>query len=282
MEKFEISSNLFPCVLVDTYESELSIYNFEVSSSSDPFAYACADYDEYLRCIENAANDWIQWTILPMMKKYGVEKIVTDGIHQPSYYNYETDRLDFTVKMSDGWRETMHRWLDEFGKSGDDKYGKFINAHYRSRSGFISLMPESFEEIEKMEDEERCVGAYLTMCLLNEFSDEQDLAEFVWDGYNVLIDDVRANLEVEEKNGLVEMFGERAEELLRVYASDYEMDSLYWDVVQKVGFPWLRDEECQSFFADGEWFQAENDAQKFLIWAAKNEYCVAALQEMAA
>lgn len=78
------------------------------------------------------------------------------------------------IEMNDGWRDIMHEKLSVWKK--DSKFQRYIEEHWTSSSGFVSFMPENFEQIEGVRkppcflhpDAEQCLAAYLTFCLLAE------------------------------------------------------------------------------------------------------------------
>ena len=284
MERFKISSVLFPCVSVDTYETLLSPYQLESDAMereypARPFSYAYVDFRDLSAEILRQGNAWIQAEVVPKMRKYGLEQIEVDSLHTPEEYNFSTDCLYLTAVMQDGWREKMHQWLKEFTGA---KFQEYIKEHWMSRDGFFSFMPTTFAEIERMADKERCLSAYLTLCLLNEHTTTIDFNDFL----------IRSQEEIETEvynefgcciyNALEEHFSNvDVESLLGLYES-YEIDIIYWQIVEKSGFPWLHDNDTRSVEGEHEIVDATNDAQRFIVWAAKNGYDATELRRMAA
>ncbi|MBO4719991.1 MAG: hypothetical protein J5658_08970 [Prevotella sp.] len=290
LESFAISSNLFPCVYVGMYESLLSPTRYEEDMSNcmcddeHPFSYTVVDNDTWRKEIVKCATNFINENVVPMMKKYGLESIDVEKIHSPQYYNFESDCLYFTVNMAANFRELMHKYLAEFRK--DEKFEKYIEEHWYSHSGFCSFMPQDFDDIEEFDDEERCIGAYLTLCLLNEngigLAEEfyEDCGEWLWENteaaetYDML----------EEQNDQLDSFD--CEELVRCYRNDNKWNEIYWNLVSKFGgFPWLHESstKCLDAKHDGCVSKyAENDGMRLLFWAAQQGHTVQDLERLAA
>ena len=277
-ECFGISSNLFPCVNVDMYWGILDPQTAEnnMEDSCDEFEYFSIDMGLYKNAVASLASDYIGENVLPMMKEYGLENITDCKISSPREYNFTTDCLLFTAEMSHDWREKMHHYLNKFRK--DKKFQEYIEEHWYSRSGFWSWMPQSFEEIEEMADEERCVGAYLTLCLLNEgrldvFTDSEEYIYYgleecsLGDFYNV----------PEEYLGRIE-----GEKLIALYRDDYRINELWHDLLDKVGQPWKGCEQLYGKYEPSYCISAKNDAMRLIFWACENGYTVSDLEAMAA
>ena len=279
-ELFGISSNLFPCVCVGMYWTCLSPSDREevLQHDCEQFEYVSIDMNEYKEQIVLKAADFIAENVCPIMKKYGLENILVEGIHSPREYNFEDDCLYFTVEMSPDWRSKMHDYLNDFRK--DSKFQKYIEEHWYSRDGFWSWMPQSFDEIEQMDDEERCVGAYLTLCLLNEealglqgesleyINDELYLEEDYYTHYYNIMDEY-----------LGETSGKEMEEL---YNNDYRMNELYHNLLSKIGEKW---KGCDRIYGKADVcadIYARNDAMRLIFWALENGYTVSDLEAMAA
>lgn len=289
-ESYAISSNLFPCVFVGMYETGLSSTKYEEDMSScycdseHPFSYVTVDQERWELEIVERAGKFISERVVPMMQKYGLKDIQVEQIHSPKYYNFETDCLYFTVIMQKTWRRKMKKFLKEFRK--DEKFDNYICEHYHSHSGFCSFMPQDIDEIEAFDDEERCIGAYLTLCLLNEgqidMADEfyEDCSEWLWE--NTCADETHDLL---EENSL-DFDSFDVEELVALYNNDEKWNEIYWNLVKKLnGFPWLHDEKTKCIEGKADCFMshnAENDGMRLLFWAAQQGYKANDLIRMAA
>lgn len=286
MERFEISSNLFPCVSVNTYETMLSPVQLEDEAMAcnecerRAFDYAYCDCDELDKGIVTYAMQWIEREVLPVTKKYGLERFEDISIHHPREYNFMTDWLNFTAVMQDGWREKMHEWLAKFT---DGKFREYIRENFESRSGFVSLMPTTYAEIERMQDEKRCLGAYLTLCLLNEQRDADNLRDFLMESQGMVEEGIICNgYDTKIHNAFEEQFADAdTESLLNLYDSE-EIDLIYWQIVERTGSPWLHDASTKKCDGEHESVDATNQAQRFIVWAAQNGYDAAELRRMAA
>ena len=276
-ELFGISSNLFPCVNVGMYWTILSPTEKEenLQDCCDTFEYVTIDMKEYESQIVGAAKGFISENVLPIMKKYGLENILVEEIHSPKEYNFTDDCLYFTVEMSPDWRSKMHDYLNDFRK--ESKFQKYIEEHWYSRDGFWSWMPQSFDEIEQMNDKERCVGAYLTLCLLNE--DKLGLTEESLEYIYYEMEDTysRYYRVTEEYLGWKE--GVKMEEL---YNNDYRMNELYHNLLSKIGDQWKNFDRIEGKHGDWYYVSADNDAMRLIFWACENGYTVSDLEAMAA
>lgn len=74
----------------------------------------------------------------------GVEKIKVLNVCSPNEYNFYTDWCDLDVYMEEGWQEKVLKDKDKILKDIDCI--KFFNENFKSRSGFISFLPEDMEE----------------------------------------------------------------------------------------------------------------------------------------
>lgn len=107
-----------------------------------------------------------------MLKKYGVTAFQPLDIWHPRFYNFQTDELDFQIEVADDFEVRMRENVARFKAEDDGTMQAYINNHWKTRDGFWSHMPESFDEIITPEKYschiEQRVGAYLTLCLLKE------------------------------------------------------------------------------------------------------------------
>ena len=65
-----------------------------------------------------------------------VEKVEIDEVVSPRYYNYRNDRLFAFVTLKDGWRDAMHKFVDENAEWLADR----IKKDWTSYDGFMSFM----------------------------------------------------------------------------------------------------------------------------------------------
>lgn len=277
-ECFAISSNLFPCVCVGTYWTALSPSETEenMQGTCEDFEYFSLDWEEWKDGIVMAAADFIENEVCPIMKKYGLENIMVEKMYSPKEYNFTDDCLYFTVEMSADWREKMHNYLNDFRK--DKKFQKYIEEHWYSRDGFWSWMPQSFEEIERMNDEERCVGAYLTLCLLNEDKMNlfDDSVEYI---YYKLNEGSYGNYFKITEDYLGDEEGKKIESL---YNDDNRMNELYHDLLNKIGEQWKGCDRISGKSDEYMSLRAKNEAMRLIFWALENGYTVSDLEAMAA
>lgn len=288
LESFNLNSELFPCVSVAMYGTELSPVEYESDQCNSMaydretlFNYYHLDYDTWKQEILERATVFIKDNVLPRFKKYGVNDIQVEKIWSPRYYNFHNDELEFTVYMESDWRATMHRYLDEFRRSQSDKFVDYILKHFHSCSGFCSLMPTSFPEIEAFADEDRCMAAYLTLCLLNEdcinYANESREDIYEW-----LSGNTSAGSEINMLSEYLNDDDNEGESYVDLYNNDYALSNLYHDLLARKGYVWRGYNELSGKVDPSVQLQAKNDAMRMIFWAVNNGYTVADLKAMAA
>jgi len=278
-----LNTDLFPCVCVAMYDTVLDPRSYadnlrDAETMANTFCYVNIDREKYEDEILNRAAAFIDENVTPLLEKYGLRNIQTVSIDHPKYYNYKTDALMFYAEMAPKWKTTMRRWLKEFAK--EEKFQEYIDAHFKSYDGFCSFMPQSFQAIAAMEDEDRCLGAYLQLCLLNENATNlwresmDEISEWIWEN----------SKSSEVGDYLEERLGADAYDLAEFYEDDCKWNELYWSLAAKVGFPWLHDDTTKSLpnSSRSSSFEATNDAQRCIIWAVQHDYTLSDLQRLAA
>lgn len=283
IESFSISSNLFPCVFVGMYGTRLSPSDYEESmqecyaDDEHPFSYFTVDRDKWELEIIDRAGDFIDEHVVPILKKYGLDSIQVETIHSPKYYNFENDCMYFTVYMAEEWRTKMHEWLSKFRQ--EQKFSDYIHEHYHDHDGFWSFMPQNFDEIETFGDEQRCIGAYLTLCLLNEDAiDLQD--EFMNETADWLYENSST---CSDKNVLDEYVGEvDGMKYQELYNNDYRVDELYHNLYEKQGRVWRGCDWLNSKVDNSITIYSKNEAMSMIFWAVQNGLTVSDLYELAA
>ena len=288
---FSISTALFPCVEVSMYESVLSSGKFaeERAAGEGKFVYVVVDDVAWDNQLAECADDYIQERVLPVLTKYGVKAIKGLNISSPKYYNFETDRLEMSVTMKRGWECTMKKYMQNF--KNESVLQKYIKDHFCSCSGFISLMPESMEEIVEYalkeesaynSDKERGLAAYLTLALLYENAldvEHQSMFELAESMNETFTEYSYVNV-LEEYYTKVE----DAQQLLDLFDNDLKWDMLQWELFDKLGAPWERNKGCEILHGKQEWYfsvSAANSAEKLLFWSAQHGYTVEDLYRMA-
>lgn len=278
-----LNTDLFPCVCVAMYGTKLSLSDYETSireseTYDTDFAYVNIDPEKYELAIMDRAAAFLDENIIPILKKYGLQGIQTIKIDKPQSYNFLNDALIFYAEMAPKWKSTMRQWLKEFAK--DQKFQDYIDNHFKSYDGFCSFMPQTFKDIAAMEDEDRCLGAYLQLCLLNENATDlwRESLDEISDWMFEKFDDYDAGDYLEDH------LGADGYDLAEIYSDDCKWNELYWNLVAKMGFPWLHDDTTRTLAnaSNSCSFHAQNDAQRCVIWAVKNKYTLPDLQRLAA
>ncbi len=296
LECYELNSRILPCVYVGTYESMLSpdlvaeraMENEKYDNPLRDFIYE-DDFDmrAYRGIMFEHVSELIQDEVLTKLDYYGVAAMVPTGIYSPQEYNLSNDTLEFKVYMKKGWRDTMRRELDRMRSNAS--LGKYIKEHWHSCSGFISWMPKSIDEILDFDDRERCLAAYLTLCLLVEghIRPNDDYETMESELHELMYHDERTEECCELRTygsgyyRSTSSFGkEESEELLLMYADKAdELSDLSWDLFHKIGHKWRGWEprECNACY-----IRITNDLMRFVIWAIDNRYSLSDLRNLAA
>ena len=170
MEKIRLNTSLFPVADVAMYGTILDSGEIEYYLNELEEEPIEINQDKYEKELVYVSSEFIKDNILEPFKKYGIVSIYNFSLYKPAYYNYQNDMLCFDVTLSDDFDEIMKKYIPVFAK--EEKFKKYIEEHWQSRSGFISFMPESIDEIlrpsKHFEMRVHQVAAFLTLCILNE------------------------------------------------------------------------------------------------------------------
>ena len=281
-EHYFMTSGLFSCVCVAMYETLLSPQVFEehMNDDEEEFYYDTVDWDGWKKALTEAAQDYLDDTVIDVLRDYGLLGIKAQDIWSPKYYNYHQDELEMSINMVAGWQQIMAEkvaaWQD------NEAVKRYISKHWRSCSGYVNFMPESLDEILTEDNEDRQLAAYLTLALVAEGVD-LDYGNIMEDLY-YRMDDFS---DYDRVNVIEEYYGDanEAQDLLALWQDDLKWNELYWDLRNKIGSPWRYDKDCERL--DGvkdcgfEW-QADSDGKRMLFWAVKQELTVKDLYDMAA
>lgn len=211
MESIKLNSSLLPIVDVCMYGGILDATAFEsdynaqeqeyCEEDGEEYHYIDLDSGKYDKEVVSIAADYVEKNILPLLKKYGVTGFKALGMWHPREYNFATDQLDFELELSDDFEGKMKENVIKFEKKNDGRMLQWIDDNWKTRSGFWSYMPESFDEIlyprKPFCDTAQRVSAYLTLCLINEdwsSDDYLDSAEYIYEelicnGHDVWVDE---------------------------------------------------------------------------------------------
>lgn len=287
-ETFSMNSNLFPVVCVQMYETQLSPMAYEdymreldKGEPDGDFTYYTVDYNDWKKELTTIATNYIRHNFLPVLRKYGVEDIKGTGIWSPREYNFTGDALDMEITMQQGWEAIMERSLQTFAEITDCR--KYVCDNWHSRSGFISFMPETVEDVLTESDDERRLAAYLTLALVYEdvLETAGDSLENIWEAGMYEFSDY------EHINVLDEYMNDENEtqRLIDLWNDDDRFNELYWQLANKLGFPWLHEPETMALEGkkDSDYnFNADSAGKRLLFWAAIHQHTVSDLYSMAA
>lgn len=278
----EMNTSLLPLVDVGMYNTYLSPERFEEQEQCDYIAmgrsreeFVCQggfDCNAYRVAVENAALDYIYKYAMPLLRIYGVAAIQTDGIDSPREYNFATDELRLKVYLTPDFDVRMRGHIEEFSKNASMQ--RYIEDHFWSKSGFWSWMPKSLDEILAMDDEERCIGAYLTLALYGE--------GYINDYCGALYEsnfDISDAISCSGQFQFTDFYLYVSDELHDLYVyHEEELNNLLWDVYFRIGRPWRNHQPKNSDYVG----ECKCEAVEFLLWAADNGYGVKELRELAA
>lgn len=281
-EVYNMTSGLFPCVCVAMYETILSPSVFEesINDGEDEFYYDTVDFDDWKKSLTEAAQDYLNDSVIDMLRNYGLIDIKALEIWSPKYYNYHQDELVMDITMQKDWQRIMAEKIEAW--RGRQDVEKYISEYWHSYSGYVNLMPESLDEVLTELDEDRQLAAYLTLAMLVEgtLRPYDEILEDLYYRMDDFSDYHRVNVVEEYYSDSYE-----AQQIISLWNNDLKWNELYWDLFNKIGSPWSHDKDCERL--DGkkdcgyEW-RADSDGKRLLFWAIKQELTVKELQDMAA
>lgn len=129
----------------------------------------------------------------------GVEKIKVLNIMSPREYNFQTDWCDLDVYMEDGWIDKILKDADEILED-EDCIG-FFNDNFKSRSGFISFLPENIKDypelIRNRGDipswrDDKVAAVWLSLMYVHKHG------RIAWENWDDIIEDVEGNTDFTE------------------------------------------------------------------------------------
>lgn len=194
--RVESTTELIPIINVGMYGTELeSIFDTEAhySAISREIPIGTPEYDEHY---SNAKEVWdgilVREARTVIEETLGL-KITDAQLWKPTSYNYQDDRIDFTMEVPDDIIEIIET------ETKDSDFWGWVKtvSDYHSREGYISSFktnPEDYyKELEKGVREksfhfERCVAMYYRWKLRDlDFEEIQKRFEetmyFEWDGF---------------------------------------------------------------------------------------------------
>jgi hypothetical protein len=281
-EVYNMTSNLFPCVCVAMYDTILSPQDFEERLNEDPdneFSYCTVDWDDWKKALTEAAQDYINDSVIDYLRDYGVISIEADSIWSPKYYNFHQDELNMTISMQQGWQQIMAQKVAEW--QNNEAVKKYISTYWHSYDGYINFMPETLAEVLTEDDEDRQLAAYLTLALLvqNQLYSASEIMEDLYYRMDDFSDYQSANVIDEHYDCEADGW-----ELQKLWNNDTAWNQLYWDLAHTIGFKWLHEadsDELQGIADPCTRYQADSDGKRLLFWAVNHQYTVDDLRGMA-
>lgn len=140
---------------------------------------------EFLPYIQSLADDVAK-------ELDGVEKIKVLDIKSPREYNFQTDWCDVDVYMEDGWQEKILGHTDEI--FADKDCVEFFDENFKTRSGFISFLPEDMKEYPELIrnyngsiKDDKVVAVWLSLMYVHKNG------RIAWENWENIIEDVEGN-----------------------------------------------------------------------------------------
>lgn len=246
MKTIKTTTNLFRFIRPCFYESNADPrYMFEEEMNNKIMKETDFDFEgykkEFIPYIQKQAD-----VAKEKLKDIGVIEIKVLSIESPREYNFYTDWCELEVKVEDGWENKAAEKLKGISES---PISKDLMGSWKSRSGFISFMPQTYHEIiEGVKDgEELAIGAYLTLCLWNnnEWREERnlckDLDDFSWD---LVTEEVSGKLLYEDFATLEYVIPEEYVDLYEK-GSEFEKDMFFHKMWEEFGYKWKsQDNKC--------------------------------------
>ena len=304
MKAITLNTSLCPCIDFTTYDSRLSSVTKEEEYNRgnwhEDFCYTSVSQDSIDEFIVDKAKDYFDFTFCDALKAYGVRSVrVHSVIDKPREYNFQHDALLFDVVMTKDWRKKAFAFLTSEDVQQDEEVIKFIADNWKSYDGFLSYMPESVAELAAWFDprysadfssasDGRALAAYLTIACLKE--DILLGGDWAFGEYGIA-DDLDSWLNGKTRAKTTYSFF--TDEWIKLYDDDLAIDTLINDTFQRVGWQWrdysrgycpdyLFDENGEEVSNDeGVRFTPQNDADRFLCWAADNHLSVEDVREIA-
>ena len=190
MKQVKLNTEILPLLQMEMYgtaidPNEVSQNFYDGLDDEDPRTSETEhfNFDAYCADVKKLAQKTMDDWIMPLLKPRDIKSITfTDWFHPTDHFQAE-DSLDMIVELEDGWEEYAKMLLRtifdqsaaiaaEYKARGVDDWEdadwvqKYIKDHYVSREGFISLMPNTYEDIVKFNDE-RCYAVAIMLIALD-------------------------------------------------------------------------------------------------------------------
>lgn len=287
-KKIKINTNVWPIIDCGTYGTELDIdsacqidmiledmHESQTKGTCDiydcgaciPYSYiGDYNYERYeeilIKCAIPYISDAIKSINVLLGKKFIEERIGKSEVTfvSPREYNFLNDRMDIEITIFN--YKTLVKKLLKFFSSEifDDEYkydniSVYISENWKSRSGFMSFMPQSILEMAQSlqnildgeeYDEDRVIGGALCLlylCTEDPFCNQQSFVDDVYEKVS------NENL-IEIKNEFPEFF--------EGFSCDKINEILFDAYYSTIGHAWVRQQSKN--------VSLENDYDKFVNW----------------
>lgn len=167
-------------------EDSLDICHLEKNGEPVP-DYYYRDYEDFdRRVLDRCPKFWVAYDTLvskawahllwEKVQKESLDSIITameyDHLWSPTYYNYTTDKLNLRITCD------MDA-LESYIQKNEEDFRKYLKDHRTSCDGFISLVPNTLEELrESKYYRDTCIEYLLRSMMLNDLDEYYDSIEY--------------------------------------------------------------------------------------------------------
>lgn len=228
------------------------------------------DLEGYKKLLVKVSQEIMDELAMPILRDYGIAAIKAKSIWSPKYYNYKTDTLDFDVYLADDFHEKFEKNMERFREN--ESLQEYIEDNWWHRSGFVSFMPKSMDEIASFKDEERYLACYITFALLVGGYKGQMIEDDVQLEMHYRLNDYSPT---EYCNAYLYC----SEEWAELYNGKSELEAMIRTATAKLGTPWETHEMKDNLNFMGD---IETEADRFIVWATDMGYTPQALRTLCA
>lgn len=163
MTTITLNSSYLNFVNVSTYNGVFDVncmYDWELSQMPDFIEYNNTDYKAMGEAIVTYYMQAMHEDFLSELPYIGGYDLESSKFYMPKAYNFDDD--SFSIDLQVNYLELIDR-LNELLTDNKEDCEEFLSENWRTRSGFISFMPEYIDELENCEDLEKILAFVLNM-----------------------------------------------------------------------------------------------------------------------
>lgn len=183
LAKMSLNTNLLPIIDVGTYGTEIGPDCFaddfygmlDDSDKRSGWNETNFDFDKYTQDIRDIAIDVLKREWIPIAQGFGVIDIINVQIVNPREYNFTNNFLTFDLVVEDNIEETLKTHLKDAFKN--QKVRDYINEKWRSFPGWVCLMPKTYEDVIKFDNDEDYAAAFTLLSIHYGYNDDNCVQE---------------------------------------------------------------------------------------------------------